>query len=465
MENGAVFQKSPWRSIFSLCVPALASIVVMMLYNMADMYFVGWLDDYAQVASVSLAGPVFSVLMGISTMIGNGGCTKIAQALGAGDMERVRGCSALCAWASIVSGAVFAAVCAVFCDPLLRLLGANAEMWDYTKSYVLIMALGAPIVLLNHSLGGALRGEGEVTAGLVGGMVSTVSNIVLDPIFILALKLGAGGAAAATVLGNAIALGYYMIYKAKSHGRCVIELRPRYAKDLRTLGAILALGLPNAISNVLSGFAGTFSNRLLVGYGTQAVAAMAAAGKAPMVVTMVQMGVCMGVQPLLAYCCGGRDWPRLKEIAQKALGLTAALGAALTAGLWLGRGWLIGLFIKDPAVAALGEHLSSYLLLMGPFIGVYYFSTNLLQASGSAAGASAASALRQGLLLIPLLHLMNALFQMEGLALAHAAADGVSILITGALALACYGKLTNSTQKNEQKSENTAMPAGQNGIS
>lgn len=159
-------------------------------------------------------------------------------------------------------------------------------------------------------------------------------------------------------MGNAIALGYYMLYKAKSHGRCIIELRPRYAGDMRMLGSILALGLPNAISSVLSGFAGTFSNRLLVGYGTQAVAAMGAAGKAAMVVTMVQMGVCIGVQPLLAYCCGGRDWPRLKEIAQKTLGLTVALGAALTAGIWLGRGWLIGLFIKDPAVAALA--LSCY---------------------------------------------------------------------------------------------------------
>lgn len=209
MENGAAFQKSAWKSIFSLCVPALISILVMMLYNMADMYFVGWLGDYAQVASVSLAGPVFSVLMGISTMIGNGGCTKIAQALGRKDLEQVRKDSALCVWASLVSGAVFAAACVVFCDPLLWFLGANAEMWDYTRSYVLIMALGAPVVLLNHSLGGALRGEGEVNAGMVGGMVSTVSNIILDPIFIVVLRLGVGGAAAATVLGNAIALVYY----------------------------------------------------------------------------------------------------------------------------------------------------------------------------------------------------------------------------------------------------------------
>lgn len=450
MESGAVFQKSPWKAIFSLCVPAMVSILVMMLYNMADMYFVGWLGDYAQVASVSLAGPVFSVLMGISTMIGNGGCTKIAQALGRKDLEQVREDSALCVWASLVSGVVFAAACVIFCDPLLRFLGANEEMWDYTRSYVLIMALGAPIVLLNHSLGSALRGEGEVNAGMIGGMVSTVSNILLDPVFILVLRLGVGGAAAATVLGNAIALCYYLVHKRRSRGRCVIEFHPRYARDMRELGSILALGLPNAISSVLGGFAGTFSNQMLVGYGTQAVAAMAAASKAVMVVTMVQMGVCMGVQPLLAYCCGGRDWDRLKEISKRVLGLTVGLGGVLTVGIWLGRGWVIGLFIQDAAVAALGEHLASYMLLMGPLIGIYYFSTNFLQAGGNAGGASVASALRQGLLLIPLLYLMNALLHLEGLALAHVIADGAAVVITAAMAWRCYGKLRESQLKSGQ---------------
>lgn len=450
MESGAVFQKSPWKAIFSLCVPAMVSILVMMLYNMADMYFVGWLGDYAQVASVSLAGPVFSVLMGISTMIGNGGCTKIAQALGKKDLEQVRKDSALCVWASLVSGVVFAAACVIFCDPLLRFLGANEEMWDYTRSYVLIMALGAPIVLLNHSLGSALRGEGEVNAGMIGGMVSTVSNILLDPVFILVLRLGVGGAAAATVLGNAIALCYYLVHKRRSRGRCVIEFHPRYARDMRELGSILALGLPNAISSVLGGFAGTFSNQMLVGYGTQAVAAMAAASKAVMVVTMVQMGVCMGVQPLLAYCCGGQDWDRLKEISKRVLGLTVGLGGVLTVGIWLGRGWVIGLFIQDAAVAALGEHLASYMLLMGPLIGIYYFSTNFLQAGGNAGGASVASALRQGLLLIPLLYLMNALLHLEGLALAHVIADGAAVVITAAMAWRCYGKLRESQLKSGQ---------------
>lgn len=170
-----------------------------MLYNMADMYFVGWLGDVSQVASVSLAMPVFSVLMAVSTMIGNGVCTKIAQALGKKDTEQIRSYTALCVWACLLFGVVFALLCGLFCNPLLKFLGSNDQMWNYTKSYVLILAFGAPIILLNHNLGGALRGQGEINAGMLGGMLSTVANILLDPIFILVFKLGVGGAAAATV--------------------------------------------------------------------------------------------------------------------------------------------------------------------------------------------------------------------------------------------------------------------------
>jgi multidrug efflux pump len=207
------------------------------------------------------------------------------------------------------------------------------------------------MILLNHSLGGMLRGEGLVRVGLAAHMISTFANILLDPLFILVLKLGVTGAAIATVLGNVIAVAYVILYRARHRDRCVIELRPTYANDLAMLGSVLALGLPNAISSTLSGLAGTFSNQLLVTYGTDAVAAMAAAGKAVMLVTMVQMGICMGVQPLLAYCYGGKDWEKLRGIVRRVLFLTLALGVLLSLGIWFAREWAIGLFIKDPAAA------------------------------------------------------------------------------------------------------------------
>lgn len=441
MQKESVFEASPWRAIASLSIPALISIVVMMLYNMADMYFISWMEDLNQIAAVSLASPVFSIMTALSQMIGNGGCTVIAQAMGKQDSGHVRRSTALCFWACIVFGLAFAIICFLANRPLLSFLGATEETWQYTRSYLLIMALGAPVVLLNHSLGGMLRGEGLIKAGMIGGMISTVTNLILDPIFIVVLKLGVTGAAVATVLGNVVSLGYYFFLRAKRKD-CVIELNPSYARNLIALGGILALGLPNAISSILGGFAGTFSNRMLVGYGTAAIAAMAAAGKGVMVLTMVQMGICMGVQPLMAYCYGGRNWPRLRGIVKRVLLLTVGLGTVLTIVLWCGRTAIIGIFLKDESALALGTRVLGYLLLMGPFFGVYYLASNFLQAAGNARAASIASALRQGILLIPLLYIMSRLFGLTGLVLAHTTADGISILVTLILAILYYRKQT-----------------------
>ncbi len=440
-QRQSIFESTPWRAIAGLCIPSLISIVVMILYNMADMYFVSWTRDLAQVAAVSLAGSVFSLMMAVSTMIGNGGCTKVAQALGRKDEQQVRQLTALSFWAGIVFGLVFALVCFVAQKPLLRFLGTQSDTYAYTRSYLLILAAGAPIILVNHSLSGLLRGEGLIRVGLASHMISTFANILLDPLFILVFRQGVAGAAAATVLGNGIAICYMLLYRARHRDICTLELRPIYARDLRQLGGILALGLPNAISSILSGLAGTFSNRLLVEYGTEAVAAMAAAGKAVMLVTMVQMGLGMGIQPMLAYCYGKGDWEKLRGIVRRLLLLTIGLGSLLTTGIWLSRSWVIGLFIKDPSAAALGIRQVVYMLLMGPLMGLYYLSSNFLQAAGNAPAASITSALRQGLLLIPLLYLMEHFFGLVGLALAHTVADFVSVLLTGGLAIGYYRKI------------------------
>lgn len=443
MDQKTVFEASPWGAIASLTIPALVSILVMMLYNMADMYFVGWLNDLSQTAAVSLAMPVFSILMAISQMIGNGGCTKIAQALGQKDEATVRSLSALCFYASIGFGIFFLVLCFAFQKPLLSFLGTSAETYKYTRQYLLILAAGAPLILLNHTLGGMLRGEGLVKVGLIGSMISTIANIALDPVFILTLKLGVSGAAIATVLGNVIAVVYYLIYRARHRDSCILELSPRYAKDLGLLLGILSLGLPNAISSLLSGLAGTFSNRILAGYGTSAIAAMSAAGKSVLIVTMVQMGLCMGVQPLLAYLYGGKEWKRLRGIVTRLLGLTLALGTGLTLLLLFGRTAVIELFIHDAEAVSLASDLSVWILAMGPFVGIYYLASNFLQACGNAAGASLASALRQGLVLIPFLYILSSFFGLTGLAAAYTVADGLSILVTAVLAISYYKKKTS----------------------
>ena len=314
MQNEALFRDKPvWSAIFSMAIPSVFTILVMIVYNMADMFFIGRLGDTAQVGAISIVGPVFSLLSAVSTMIGVGGCATIAKALGGGQTENARTCASLCGWTFLLFGVVFAAAALVFTDPLLRMLGATPDMWHYAGSYMRILALGAPVMLFSQGMAMLIRSEGAIKEGLIGNLSGTVVNLILDPVFILGLKWGVAGAAAATVLGNLVGSVYFVCYILRKSG--ILNLKPQCA--LRSPGSLLpmmALGLPNALSSILSGLASTFSNRLLSAYGTSAIAAMGAAGKITMLVGLVQMGICMGVQPMMAYNYGAGNLARLKEI-------------------------------------------------------------------------------------------------------------------------------------------------------
>lgn len=430
MQNSEVlFREKPiWRAIFSLVGPSILSVLVMVIYNMTDLFFIGLLQDMAQTAAVSVVGPVFTLATAGATVLGMGGCAAAASSLGAGDRQDVRTVSSLCGWCAILVGAVLALGLNLAGGPLLGALGANAEVLPHARAYLSILALGAPAMLFSVSAATLLRADGAIRRGLAGNLAGSVTNMVLDPVFILGFRWGIAGAAAATVLGNLVACAIYLEYiLRRSH---TLSLAPADAlRHPARLGRVLALGLPNGVSSLLAGLAGSFSNRMLAGYGTAALAAMAAADKATMVVSLVQMGICMGVQPLLAYNVGARDRPRLQAALTRLAGLTFGFGAVFMAACLLGQNALLGLFLSDAGALALGRSLLPWLLAASPLLGLYYLSTNFLQAMGRAAGATVLSALRQGVLLIPALYLFHGLLGLPGLAAARAAADLASVLI------------------------------------
>lgn len=171
-----------------MAIPAMINILVMILYNMADMFFIGQLGNSALVAAVSISSPVFTMMMAFGSMIGGGGCALIARTLGAGDSEHVRLYSSLCCWGSVLIGGVFTIVILLFQSPILSVLGANSEFWGYAKTYLTILAFGAPVMIFTTGMGNVVRSEGAVKEGMIGNLISTITNIVLDPLFILVLK-------------------------------------------------------------------------------------------------------------------------------------------------------------------------------------------------------------------------------------------------------------------------------------
>ena len=150
------------------------------------------------------------------------------------------------------------------------------------------------------------------------------------------LNFGVSGAAAASVLGNLVATGCYLRYIVKHGTVLTVDFRPALKKP-QMLGEMLAIGLPNGISSLLAGFASSFSNRLLVTHGTAAVAAMAAAGKTTMIISMIAMAICMGCQPLLAYSYGAGDIKRLKQLLKDLILLTVVFGVLAGAASFAGR--------------------------------------------------------------------------------------------------------------------------------
>ena len=441
MGNEALFRDEPiWKAIFYLAIPSVLTILIMVIYNMADMFFIAMLGDDTQVAAIAVVGPVFSLATAVATMLGAGGCAVIANYLGAGERENAQTVGSLCVWTSILFGLVFTASMLTGTDSILRYLGATEDMMGFAANYMRTLAVGSCLMLFSVVMASVVRSEGLILPGMLSNMAGTVTNIILDPIFILWLNMGVIGAATATVIGNLVASAMLIFFICKQSRILTLSPKPAMRKP-SLLFHTAAVGLPNGISSVLSGFASTFSNQILSVYGSGVIAAMAAAGRATMVITMIQMGICMGVSPLLAYNYGAKNLPRLRGALIKTAGLTIGFGIIATVGCFSGRDALIGLFLKDTANVEIGKQMMFWLLIASPLLGFYYLSSNFLQAAGNAFFATIISILRQGAALITCLYGMHALLGLTGVAAAHTVSDILSVGISAVLLIFQYRRL------------------------
>ena len=270
MKNETLLREgSVGQLLLKLSLPVILIMMVTVLYNMADVFFIGRCGDRFQLAAISLAGPVFSAISAFNTLIGFGGCTACSIALGEGREDRVRTYSAFVLYASLLLGLMLTALILGGMKLLLSLLGTNGETGVYTAEYLRILALGAPFLVTSGALGNTVRADGEVKSAMLASLTGTVLNIVLDPLFIAVFRWGCSGAALATVIGNIVSLSLLLraVSRKKAFSLSLRDFTLRKDVSLRVLG----LGLPMAASTLLMSFSSTVSNRLTVSYGNVAV--------------------------------------------------------------------------------------------------------------------------------------------------------------------------------------------------
>lgn len=417
------------KAVMKMAVPSVISSLVTVVYNMADTFFVGQTGDSLQVAAVSLTNPIFILLMAFANMLGMGGSAVLSMALGAQNKKRAANASAFVTYASLMIGVVFTAVLLLFMDPILRIFGADAQTYEFAAGYTFHISYGAPFIIWSAAASFIVRAEGASKEAMIGSMIGTIVNIVLDPIFISVLDQGTAGAAIATTIGNILASIYYLWYFMKKSR--VLSISP---KDMKIREGIFiktcSSGLPTAIFSALMSVSTIVLNQLLVEYGNDPVAAIGIVFKANMFITFLQMGIANGIQPLLGYNYGSGNMERFRGIESYTKKCCVIAGIAATILFFVFREPIIRLFISDKDVIGYGVKMLVAYMLSGPVIGILFVNMNCMQSVGHAFPATVLSVLRQGILLIPLLYLLKALFGLNGVILGQSITDYAAVILS-----------------------------------
>ena len=417
------------RAVAKMAIPSVISSLVTVVYNMADTFFVGQTGDPLQVAAVSLTNPIFILMMAFANMFGMGGSAVLSMALGEKNEKRAKNASSFVTWASLLVGVAFAFVLVAGMNPVLALFGADQQTYEFAKGYTLHIAWGAPFIIWSAAASFVVRAEGASREAMVGSMIGTIANIVLDPIFISVLDQGTAGAAIATSIGNILASIYYLWYFLKKSQVLSISWRYFTCRE-GILTRVCSTGLPTAIFSGLMSVSTIVLNQILVVYGNAPVAAIGIVFKANMFITFLQMGLANGVQPLLGYNFGSGDVKRFREIESFTKRSCLVVGVLATVLYFLLREPIIRLFINDDQVVAYGVEMLVAYMVSGPVIGILFVNMNCMQSVGHALEASVLSVLRQGVLLIPLLYLLQAVFGLTGVIFGQSLTDYAAVILS-----------------------------------
>lgn len=420
------------KAVAKMAIPSVISSLVTVVYNMADTFFVGQTGDALQVAAVSLTNPIFILFMAFANMFGMGGSAAASMALGQKNEKRVRQVSAFVTYASLIVGVLFAVILLVFTGPILSLFGADAQTYEYARGYTVYVAVGAPFIIWSAAASFVVRAEGASREAMIGNMIGTIANIVLDPIFISGFGMGAAGAAIATTIGNLMASAYYLWYFLRRSK--VMSLRPKdFTCREGILKGVCSTGLPTAIFSALMSVSTIVLNQILVAYGNDPVAAIGIVFKANMFITFLQMGLANGIQPLLGYSYGAGSMKRFQEVERFTKKCCVIVGVAATVLFFVAREPIIRLFISDNDVVRYGVEMLVAYMVSGPFIGILFVNMNCMQSVEHALPATILSVMRQGVLLIPLLYLLEAVAGLDGVIYGQAITDYIAVILSAVI--------------------------------
>ena len=449
-----IFRNAPVpKAVISNVIPSIISMIMVLLYNLADTFFIGQTKDAYMVAAVSVATPAFLFFMAVGMLFGIGGTSLISRMLGEGNDKKAKNTSAFCFWTVLIIGVVSMVLIWMFIRPVCQMVGASDDTIGYASEYLNIVAAGIPFLIISNSFSNIIRAEGNAKTAMAGMIFGNVINIVLDPVLILGLHWNVAGAAIATTLSNMISALFYLRHLLSKKTMLSVRLSDYCIKGGIAAG-VFAIGVPASLNSILLSTSNIIVNNMMAGYGDMAVAGLGVAMKVNLIVVMLLIGLGTGIQPLLGYCFGAGNGKRYMEVLRFSLILAFGMSVIMTVICYFGAGPLVTAFLDNADAFGFGMSFARIYIFSGPIIGILFVFVNAIQATGAALPALILSVSRQGILYIPiLLAFHNLLHTAQTLALAQPVADYLSVVLAAALFFVTYRKyikkfvLTSECQK------------------
>lgn len=436
-----IFKSAPVpKAVISNIVPSVISMIMVLLYNLADTFFIGQTKNAYMVAAVSIATPAFLVFMAIGMLFGIGGTSLISRMLGEGRDKYAKNTSSFCFWTGLTIGIISMIAIWIFSKPLCKLIGASDDTMEYTMQYMNVVAAGIPFLIIGNSFSNIIRAEGRAKTAMSGMIIGNLINIILDPIMILLLGWNVAGAAIATVIGNLFSAVFYFMHLVSK--RSILSINPHdyRIKDHIATG-VLAIGIPASLNSILMSTSNIIVNNLMKKYGDMAVAGMGVAMKVNMIAVMLLIGVGTGIQPLLGYCFGAGNRKRYISVLKFSTFFAFGLSIVMTAIEYLGAGPLVSTFLENESAFDYGMRFVRIYIYSGPVLGILFVFINAIQSTGAALPSLILSISRQGLLYMPIIFTMNAIFKTETtLVMAQPITDYLAATLAEILFIITYKK-------------------------
>lgn len=456
-QKTVLFEQTPIpKAVAQLSIPMVLSSLVMVIYNLADTYFVGMLNNPVENAAVTLAAPVLLAFNAVNNLFGVGTSSMMSRAMGRRDYDTVYRSSAFGFYCALFSGILFSLLCFLFQNPLLVLLGADEVTIHATEGYMRwTVFCGAAPAILNVVMAYMVRSEGSALNASIGTMSGCVLNMILDPIFILpgCLNMGAAGAGLATFLSNCAACLYFFVFLYLKRGKTLVCINPKKFSFERTIVlGVCGVGIPASIQNLLNVMGMTLLNNFTSAYGADAVAAMGISQKINTVPMQVALGFSQGIMPLVSYTYASGNRKRMKESIQFAIKTMMPLLTLVAIGYFVGAGQMIHLFMDNEAIVAYGTSFLRGFCLGLPFICMDFLAVGVFQALGMGKMALIFAIMRKIILEIPAMFILNHFFPLYGLAYSQVTAESV-------LAVAAVCVLIWIFKKDSKRSANSFSEA------